>query len=490
MMLKLKITAGLLMCAFLLSSCGGAGAETPEPTDKPSAGTGTAAETAAEAGDYLLTLPAFDLGGADLRLAVNSQEDRPNVHAGEENGEIINDAMVSRDRTISEGWGVNIVYTVFDSRGAVADAVTKSVRAGEDAYDIVIAPPCQALDTMVQSGICLDLTGLDALDLDAEWWSPSMNRSMRHNGRIYAAAGPMALCYVYSPYAFFVNLSMAQNFGLADVYDIVTGGKWTIDGMASMMSEATSDINSDGVMDISDRYGLTTTMESGKAFYLGCGADMAVKTDDGAEILMASEKSVEILDRLNSIMRGVDAYCTDGDSAYSADSQFKISFFVQSRALFAAAPIQWGVLSFRDMKDDYAILPYPKYNEDQNDYYTHMNSFFPYGAAVPVTNTKTRETGTLMEALAYLSHTTILPLIHNVVLKEKVARDEQSKVMLDILYKNVKIDLNSIYDFGGSASLLREYAVGESDNFVSAYAKIEQKVEDAVQKMLDSLSSL
>ena len=76
------------------------------------------------------------------------------------------------------------------------------------------------------------------------------------------------------------------------------------------------------------------------------------------------------------------------------------------------------------------------------------------------------------------------------MLKEKVARDEQSKKMLDILYENVKIDLNTVYDFGGSATLLREYAVGESENFMSAYAAIEQKVNSAVETMLEALSDL
>ena len=485
-----RTAAAVLLLIAMLSACGEKPLGNAEGSTALEGGENQAEADIQTEDSYLDTIPEYDFGGGAFRLAVNSQDDRPNVHADEENGEIINDAMIARDRAVSEKYDLELVYSVYDSRGAVADAVTKTVRAGEDAFDVVIAPPCQALDAMVQGGICCDLTQLEALSLGSGWWSQSMNSAMRHNGKIYASAGPMALCYVYSPYAFFVNLSMAQNHSLPDVYQLVTDGKWTIDGMASMMSAVSFDINSDGVMDEKDRYGLTTTMESGKAFYLGCGADMAVKTDGGAELLMDSQRSIDILDRLNAIMKSDDAYCTDGDSAHASDSQFKISFFVQSRALFAAAPLQWGVLSFRDMSDDYAILPYPKYDEAQDKYYTHMNSFFPYGVAVPVTNTRPQETGAVMESLAYLSHTTILPLIHDVVLKEKVARDEQSKKMLDILYENVKIDLNTVYDFGGSASLLREYAVGESDDFASAYAKIEKKVTGAVEKMLESLSDL
>ena len=163
---------------------------------------------------------------------------------------------------------------------------------------------------------------------------------------------------------------------------------------------------------------------------------------------------------------------------------------MQSKTLFAAVPLQWAVLNFRNMEDDYAILPYPKYTKAQKSYYTHMNSFFPYAAAVPVTNSRLQETGAVMEALAYLSHTTVLPKVNEIVLKEKVARDEQSKVMLDLLFSNVKIDLNCIFDFGESATLLREYVVGTRDNFTSSYAEAEKTITNAVEKMIEDFTNI
>ncbi|MCR5264795.1 MAG: hypothetical protein K6D94_13030, partial [Clostridiales bacterium] len=246
--MKRKAAAVLLLIA-MLSACGEEPLGNAEGSTAPEGGENQSEADIQTEDSYLDTIPEYDFGGGAFRLAVNSQDDRPNVHADEENGEIINDAMIARDRAVSEKYDLELVYSVYDSRGAVADAVTKTVRAGEDAFDVVIAPPCQALDTMVQGGICCDLTQLEALSLGSGWWSQSMNSAMRHNGKIYASAGPMALCYVYSPYAFFVNLSMAQNHSLPDVYQLVTDGKWTIDGMASMMSAVSFDINSDGLMD-------------------------------------------------------------------------------------------------------------------------------------------------------------------------------------------------------------------------------------------------
>ena len=61
---------------------------------------------------------------------------------------------------------------------------------------------------------------------------------------------------------------------------------------------------------------------------------------------------------------------------------------------------------------------------------------------------------------------------------------------MDLLFSNVKIDLNSIFDFGGSASLLRGYAVGIEDNFMSAYSKIEKKVTKAIERMIEDFSNI
>lgn len=475
----------LLALLIMCSSCSDQGDITSQTTENTET-----VPTETEEVSYLEEIPIYDMSANPIRIAVNSQDDRPNLHAGEETGEAINDAMVIRDRTVSEMFQTSVAYAAFDSRGALGDEINKVVRAGDDVYDFVIGPPGQCIGNLAQGGNFVDLMKLEALHADNEWWSQSMNGSMMHDGKLYATAGPIALCYLYSPYAFFVNTTMADTYDLPDVYQMVTSGAWTIQAMDEMMKEVAMDLNNNGVMDDADQFGVTTTEEAGKAFFLGCGVDMAVKTETGAELRMTDHAAIDVLDKLHDILTGTAAFCTDSNPEKGMDTNYKISFFTQSKTLFAAVPLQWAVLNFRSMEDDYAILPYPKYSEAQDSYYTHMNSYFPYAVAVPVTNSRVQETGAAMEALAYLSQTTVLPKVNEIVLKEKVARDEQSKLMLDILFTNVKIDLNSIFDFGESATLLRGYVVGTKDNFTSAYAKAEKKIQNAVEKMIENLSDI
>lgn len=486
-MYKKRLLTLALAAVLLLASCGQSGSE----TDVTSQDTG--AQTSAEqtTADYLSTIEAFDFGGEPFRIVVNSMSDRPNLHEEEHTGEVINDAMVDRDRKIEEMFKTKLEYTAYEARLELSADLRRLISAGDDVYDVIITTPYEGINVFALNGMLSDLSSIGTLDLSADWWSASMNEAMTHNGRTYATAGPMALCYCYSPYAFFVNLNMAEDYELPDVYELVRSGKWTLDSMTSMMKGISEDLNSDGAMGLDDRYGLVTTLEAGKAFYLGCGQRMAVKTDSGAELKMDGKSAIDVLEKLSSIMMTDDTICADGKiSGMGATSDAKIKFFLEARALFTASPLQWGVINFRDMKDDYAILPYPKYDEAQDSYYTHMNSYFPYGIAIPITNTRLDETGAVMEAMAYLSQTTILPKINEVVLKEKIARDEDSKEMLDILFENVIIDLNTIFDFGGSAKLLRSFAVGESENFVSSYASKKSVAEADMQAMFEAYEKL
>jgi len=71
-----------------------------------------------------------------------------------------------------------------------------------------------------------------------------------------------------------------------------------------------------------------------------------------------------------------------------------------------------------------------------------------------------------------------------------IARDESSQDMLDIIYSNFYFDLNVIHDFGRSSILMREAAYGIKPDFVSNYAKIKERAEDALNKFVNAYLDL
>ena len=71
----------------------------------------------------------------------------------------------------------------------------------------------------------------------------------------------------------------------------------------------------------------------------------------------------------------------------------------------------------------------------------------------------------------------------NVTLNAKIARDDDSVKMLEIIYEDVLFDLMGIYNFGNMGMMLRDQIVNnKGDGFVSKY----ERSIGAAQKALDT----
>lgn len=92
--------------------------------------------------------------------------------------------------------------------------------------------------------------------------------------------------------------------------------------------------------------------------------------------------------------------------------------------------------TFRDMRDDYGIIPAPKLNEQQADYISYAEVVEP-ALVIPITTSSSEEMlSAVAEALNYEGYRTITPAVYQTALKDRFARDEASKEMLDIISEN------------------------------------------------------
>ena len=113
--------------------------------------------------------------------------------------------------------------------------------------------------------------------------------------------------------------------------------------------------------------------------------------------------------------------------------------FREGRALFYATPMT-NVVGFRDMEDDFGILPYPKLDAEQENYYSTAMDNFSF-LLMPVDVKNVENAGLITEALAAESYRTVIPAFYDTVLKTKVSRDDDSAEMLDIVRDNLIFNL-------------------------------------------------
>ena len=99
--------------------------------------------------------------------------------------------------------------------------------------------------------------------------------------------------------------------------------------------------------------------------------------------------------------------------------------------------------SLRDMESDFGILPYPKKNEEQNGYYTSArDNVTLFG--IPIDVADPDFTGLIAEALCQASDDMVRPVYYENVLKTKLARDEESQQMIDILRDGLIFDIGYV----------------------------------------------
>ena len=92
------------------------------------------------------------------------------------------------------------------------------------------------------------------------------------------------------------------------------------------------------------------------------------------------------------------------------------------------------------MKDDFGIIPCPKYDETVEGYPSLVDAKCNL-FVVPVSVSDADRVSAVLEALAYYGWKDVLPAYYDVALSVKFARDDDSVKMLDIIRDNRSFDI-------------------------------------------------
>lgn len=161
---------------------------------------------------------------------------------------------------------------------------------------------------------------------------------------------------------------------------------------------------------------------------------LCVVNDGVPELSVGSEKYYDVYDRVYNVLWENDwATVLNG-----SDDDGRTTCFTEGRALFYSYDAK-SVAELREMNDEFGILPYPKYNEAQDNYYTVVfdnHSVF----CVPKTVKDPERSGLIMEAMGYESMRIVTPAYYEIMLRGKVARDDESRDMLDIIRDSFQFD--------------------------------------------------
>jgi len=491
-MKKRQFTLACILAALMLASCscGGAASSTTLPetteTDAPQTTEAANARYASEP-----TLPALDMKGETFTIFSNgwcsyAPLSITDIAPGEENGEPLNDAAYRRAQKISEEYNVKLEHINNEDTNAAYAQLASVIAAGDNEYDIVIMRG-HSIANMITSGMLCDLDTVPNLNLDAPYYDQSSLASLALSGKHYAMLSNLTTLSYHSLLCAYFNKQLAEDYSIPDIYETVSDGKWTLDFMLKNGKIHASDVNNDGSYTAEDQYAFTYIVDNRDGLATSSGITFAeISKDGGISLTYNNGKSVEklitILEKLSDKALSFDVHARSNEV-----NKDEVGMFMNRQSLFHLSVINHAP-QFRDMKDDFGIIPMPKYDEAQADYYTPV-TFKPVAVTtIPVTNSRLAETGIIMEAMSYMGYTELYDTFYDTLLKGKIARDAQSQEMLDLVFSSTRLDTGLAFNLGDMLNGVRNLFVNSDTGVTSYFASVQNSIEASVKTLTDAMN--
>ena len=472
--MKKRVLAALLCTLLMTASCG----KPVDTTTETDASTETITETPAATEPEVPFPEEADYGGKTYTVIACDEGvlytyfEMPE----EETGDAMNDAIYDRNRQTEEHLNVKLGIETGALRD-VTDMVTNSVAAGDDSYQLANIHIVEGGATLVTGGSLLNLYTMDTLHFENPWWNSSFVDSLtiRAGGeeKLYLASGDMIV-----PNARVIVMNKEMFTSLhpdTAIYDEIREGKWTLDRMAELTEGVLNDMDGNGVMDASDWYpfGDLDNLGVGTSFLHGSGLSLIQVQDNGSlSYVFDNEKLLSMMEKLHeSLYR---------EYADTKTVNISTAEFGEGHVLFGSQ-VLLKLQVLRDYDTDFGILPFPKYDENQEQYYSSVwNGLL----GVPVTISEAAFCGHVMEVLNAASVDTISPAYYDTLLNSKFSRDEDSADMLDLIFDGVIYDIGfcfdnwiGLYSFAGNMMLkgdlnLASWAASNRNTFTAHYEPI------------------
>ncbi|MHC1695149.1 MAG: hypothetical protein AB9835_07735 [Eubacteriales bacterium] len=378
----------------------------------------------------------------------------------------MNDAIYKRKTAIEEKFNVNIVRNtkVWDD---FAPTLKKSVLSGDDSYQLALAHCYIPLVSFVSDNLLYNWYDIPFIDMSQPYWN-SFNDQLAVNGILPYAASDLI---IPDPVVIFFNKGMIKSYDLEDPYELVKSGKWTWDKLSEMAKKVSKDLDGNGSFDENDQYGFMG--ELGWQFdgiRNSIGEKVVVKDEEGRIVYADyTDKTASIVQKIYDLMyTGTSSFTWPYSNAYDPNQGgWPPVDFGQGRALFFLVPSS-ASKTYRSTEVDFGILPFPKYDEAQERY---VSTNWSGLMAVPATITDPEFVGIITEMLAVESRKYVLPEYYDVMLTSKIARDNESVEMLDIIYDNCEYDLGLNYGGGNMWYMMSQLMTQKKTDIASFYEK-------------------
>lgn len=364
----------------------------------------------------------------------------------------------------------------YDNRGEFINKVY--MLSGDDGIDLI----CQyslAAAVGTQQGLYQDLTKVKYITWDAPYWSEGFRTANTVNGKMYYCTGDLTGSVIKNMYMMTFNYTMAQDYNLGDLYELVENGKWTFEQLGNFAKLIYSDDNNSHAKDAGDTFGLVI------ANYLEIDAFQAAAnlpsliTNSMGELeinpQLNGDYGVNVCDTLKKLFHENEgAYCQTKEIPAYSDAM------KSGKALFQPYVAQTVITDLVGSDVDYGILPMPKYSEDQEKYSTCIAMTYNM-FSIPVVARDADMSAAVLESMAHNGYVSLNPVLFK-ALQYRYSQHPNDVKMLEILRNGIMYDPGRILDTVDIFALMRR-AVRDSEQITTYFAADRNKFRSGLEEV-------
>jgi predicted small lipoprotein YifL len=474
-----KILCALLAVLMILpiAACGNTG-EDVTATEASSTAADAAAETdasEAETAKATLDLPEKKFEDYELTFITRDEGEWTTVEiVPDEDSEFVNiaEAVSERNEILKSVYGITL-NQIATNNANYTTVVSKETMSPSGDFQAIIS----RLDTaanLVQQGSLVNLlneTCSTYMDFTKPWWDSQVTEELAIDGKAYFATGDLLTADNDATFCLLFNKKIASEAQLPDLYQQVNNGTWTMDQMYSYEGLVINDKDGDGKLSYdSDVCGFAYTGDSPYCILYAGGLRVIQRDNDGElSYNLDISRASDIQDKAALLFSS--SLTVDMNAPGGSVVEVGQKCFGENHALFFGECMQC-VARMRSYDVDFGVLPFPKYDEAQEQYYSMMHLA---GSVVSIPKSVEGDSlstvAYLLEAISYYSVDTVTNLYYDLNLKTKNAKDAESGPMIDLILDNRVYDVAYAYSLQGVVGNLASAMLPSSNKNVASMEK-------------------
>ena len=433
-------------------------------------------------------VPEYNFNGTDFVVCTventydNGFRYEDEICADNLNGDACNDAVFNRNVKVEDR--LNIKIKVDTNMNAQSLPKTMASSGSQD-YQLVALYNYQSYIPITAQAI-LNWRAVENVDFDQPWHNKLANDDATVNGILYTACSDLSITSMTFAHAIFANLDMAANYGFSpsDLYGTVQEGKWTFDYMTNIVKDMYLDLNGNSQSDINDdQFGFGyRPVNPADVWFTAFGGKMTGRDADGnLTITFMEEKTVDEIAAL------LDFHYNNPGFAMLSTQYDEEQWFLNQKLVFAPMRFNAAFGTLRDMDAQYTMLPFPKWDETQDAYYTNADDKFSVFCIPKSLYDQTEMIGAVYEVLSAESYKSVYPVYTDIALKGKYSTDAETAAIVDIILAGRMFDFG--FQFGMTVFqdipyMFRTCIQDNDPNIASKYESIQNKLEKQIEKTI------